>query len=421
MLASLLVIPILLARLNAQEYGQYALFLSISTFLSIIVSGNLYQAITTYFLEWVDKDELERSIAIIFGSIVILSFTVSTVVVIVFKIISVFTDIESYFSIVLSILILACFTALHEFTLTYIRMIEKGKIYLLLAILYVSVDATFKYLYISSVEIISLSEMVLINVASLSIYFIYMLVWCFRSGVSINDFSETNLFIRKISDYTSPLMLSATLTRSISVVDKLVVGWFVGTTELGFYALASRVYGVVSGFRTNMKTIWVPYAVKNYESKEKVNRSSLLFMVIGLILSFSSYLLSYPFVKYYVADNQFIEAVPLVGIFVLVNATMISYITSAVIVPVTRKSKPVAKIQVLSSVLSLLFLPMFCFFFGVSGVIWSMVLQNIALVVFVRNSYREYHLVKFNYAIIIFCAATVLGSNYYIDLVHVWF
>jgi len=134
------------------------------------------------------------------------------------------------------------------------------------------------------------------------------------------------------------------------------------------------------------------YAIKNYADDVEVNRTAKIFIALGFTISVLIFIAAYPFIILFVKDSRFLEAIPLIGWFVVANLSMMTYLISSVIIPVSKSSKPIFKLQLFVSAAAILRLPILCYIFGVVGVVLSVVFSNLLFAILIRRSYRNYKL-----------------------------
>lgn len=402
MLAGFLVLPILLSRLSTDEFGLYVLYFSLGGFVSVFLGLNLSQAFTAYYQQWVDEKRYFSRFNHIFVLLCCFSLSICLFLYATNEFLFYFGYGLSPF-LAFSVLLLAFFTLFSDFTLLSIRMEGKAKHFLGLAIVATMLDVLSKLIYVSVASEVVISRLLAISCISMSVFFLYSLVVfvCRLKEDKLSKKLGREAFEESI-EYTKPLLLSALIARFTSFADKLIVGLVLGEHELGVYALASRIYGVVASFRTNIKTVWVPYAIKNYSNYALLNRSSDYFIMISLFLGVCAYIASFPFVAFFVSDEAFSSSISLVGFFVCVNLVSTSYLISAVVIPVSKVSTPIPKIQLTCSLMSLITLVVFCFFFSSVGAIYSIILNNIAQTFLVRRAYSGYDLTLVYWKTILF-------------------
>lgn len=392
MVGGFLVLPILLMRLSAEDFGLYVLYLSIGSFLSLILGGNLQQSITAYYYQWVEEKRYHISYSIIF---LLLVFSSTFFAIVAFSIGFFIRAIGLDFSIALvgGVFFVGLFTLFSDFCLLVIRMEGRAKLYFLLSVIAVSLDLSSKYIYVQHVENTSVYELLLVNCIGLSVSFLFVLgVFAFRVKWKYIKWTEFSVVAGQSFNYSRPLLFAALVTRFTSLSDKLFVGLLLGAAELGVYALASRVYGVIASFRSNVKSIWVPYAIKRKDNFALVKRSADMFMVSSLVIGLLGFLAMFPFVAIFVKDDSLVDSVSVVGLFVCANLFATANLVASVVIPISKNSSPVTKIQVCSSLVSLLTLYVFCFCWGVSGVLLSIMLNNLIQIYLIKRAYNNIYL-----------------------------
>jgi O-antigen/teichoic acid export membrane protein len=114
---------------------------------------------------------------------------------------------------------------------------------------------------------------------------VYVVLLAYRSDQLGLQF-DTDLF-RRMQKFGMPLVPSALALWTINFVDRLFVGWFKDTAEVGVYSVAVKIAGIVTFVMVAFRTAWPAFAYSIEDDREAKRTYSF---VLTYLLTFASWL-----------------------------------------------------------------------------------------------------------------------------------
>lgn len=279
--------PITTRMLSPEQYGISSMFLLVVNALMYLSLLGLDQGFIRYIYEEDDEDKgllLKNCLKIPTILLIIIS-----VIVLIFRTkISEFIFLESSFSMIILLLIMLVFTLLNRFSFLIVRMNQRGKLFSILQVLnqilnFVCIILLFEIYGDNYKTIVIGSTIATVALTLLSIY-LEKKMWTF--GGKNSKVSKKELF-----KYSLPFTLTVTLTYIFQSSDKIVIKIFSNIEELGLYAAAFKIVGLLNIIQNGFTTFWVPVAYERYIKNpkdlkffEKVHNYMCLLMFIGALV-----------------------------------------------------------------------------------------------------------------------------------------
>lgn len=158
------------------------------------------------------------------------------------------------------------FTVIDTFTRLNVRLSQKNNlfscllvlhktVYVLVAILlalFTNIDAVEILLFGTLFSLISVVILALIGRRE---------IWFGRIDEDVSMLSN-----KEISQYSFPFVFSSIAGWLFPAAGSLILKYFTTYTDVGYYSAAGNIVAIISVIQTTFSTIWVPMAVKNFES-----------------------------------------------------------------------------------------------------------------------------------------------------------
>lgn len=387
----LVVLPLLVANLTLAQFGQYNLFQATAGFLTLLFTLSLYQNITAYYIQWKEENILIQKIGQVYWLFLVYSLGFGL-----------FLFFTSYFWIglidenksllvVLEIILASFFAGAQMLILMYYRMNDEAKKFFYFVCFSVFLSVGLKVVYFYIYDTYDIKELYLIDVMINSIFFIVVLVFLITNKISYRslniDFSKQSFY------YAFPIFVSNLLFGLKNYLDKLLINIFFGLDLLGVYSYVQKFYSVVSGMTSSLKNAFIPYLIKNFKDKNIVEQSSKKFILYSGLFAIVVLLISHPVTLYITDKSEYINSLEYLPFFVLLNIFSILYLLSGTGVAISKNSKPVIKIQVIASLVSLFVLLITIKSLGIYATIFSSVVYYFVAVVLNQKEYKIFEIV----------------------------
>lgn len=381
----LIIYPVITRNLGVDNFGRFNLSMGIVTYL-LLLSALGFQhygsvCVAKYRYDVVRLKNFVTGTLILQLASMILIFLVGLVAIYIFD----FNDI--YLLSILFILIPSqifsldwLLMGLEEFKFSTIRSLVSS-VLTVLTVLFLVRTSDDIYVYAAILVIIQL----LIGSCTLHKY---------RSYVSFGPIKFDYLLelIKSVKNYFYLSVFGSLYVNS----DILVVGFFFSLKELGYYALASRLYKVISGTASSVVSVNFPSAISAIhegdfdKSSRLLTRSFLQILFVGSLFNLFFILFASDFVLI-LAGKEFLPSVPILQLFmypmVLTNFSVA--ISNQVIYPLGHE-----KVVSVSSVLGIFIFSVTTFiivrFFGFSRIAFPVLITE--FFVFLFLTFRTYSL-----------------------------
>ncbi|MEN3042704.1 MAG: oligosaccharide flippase family protein [Fervidobacterium sp.] len=271
------------------EFGKASLFYTIYSLVSLIVQCGTLNSLIRFYYKYDEKN------ALFYSSILIPFFGILFVTPVLFalkeKIDSVFqTGYPATF--VLAMLFSLLFGIIQQYTLTLLRVQQKGVLYSFLSILTQIVNLTIAIIYSlfinKSFYALVISQLVsYITVSVVSIFLLRELLKKIKIDLKIT---------KKVFMYGYPFLFTAIVWWIVSGTDKIMIRFYKDFSQLGLYAAANKLVAAMGIFTSGFNTMWYPYVYEKYEKegegiKERI--SKIFNYVSFLVVSLSVLLMSF--------------------------------------------------------------------------------------------------------------------------------
>ncbi|PSM51557.1 putative polysaccharide export protein [Campylobacter blaseri] len=376
-----IMIAILTRYLSPQDYGYISIFSVLVGIFSIFIGFSVVGIINTNFSK-MQKEELSNFIA---NCILILFFSFIFVFIFVF----IFKDfIYSKFDLNYTWQVLAIFTSFFGFfttiNLNLWMMEQKPKKYGIYQILNAVVMFITIILMVVVFKLKWQGQIIAIFLTSF-VFGLISIVLIYR-----RDYFKFNInleYIKEALNFGIPLMPHAIAGFIITSADRLIIKDILGANEVGIYATAYQFGMIMNLITASFNKAYIPELFKTLSTNPSINEKikmvkfSYLCFFIFILLGVISGLFLGLFMKFYVG-NDFIVASKYVIYFTIAFSFSGMYLVVTNYIFYVKKTKGLAAITFISSLLHLVFLYVFVGKFGLFGAVYSLVITNFIIFIF---------------------------------------
>ena len=187
------------------------------------------------------------------------------------------------------------------------------------------------------------------------------------------------LVLRELLKFSLPIVVSSIGVVLSSTVDRMMVGSYVGLTDLGYYAVAARFAAIVAlGFYV-ISTAMTPIVYREHEKPETKKLIALIFYVtIGALLLVLAVISVYanPIIVW-VAGDKFAQASNYL-FYLMLSAVFANLYIFFLGMDIAKNTKLLSKINLISGVAGALGSVVFVPLIGIWGAILSTLVANVA-------------------------------------------
>jgi O-antigen/teichoic acid export membrane protein len=279
-----LMLPIIVRLVPTEEYGKYALYLTLESMLMPIVTLNIYSSISkNYYDENFTSRKYNPTILL---SLPILSFAFFAVSLLLpYKLIqSASFDVN----LIAPAIFTSSLTSAIVFASTFFRLKRNPRLYGIYSIS--QAVLLFVFLIIASNFNSSVDGLIWAKIIHGTVIFIITIFYLY----SKKDFSFSIDWgwLKKAFSLALPTVIYSVSAFVFVMSDRLFINYYFGASEVGFYAGISQVAAIISVFTAAFNAAWMPWLFENLKKKsEEVNAfvvkityfCVLLFALVGFI------------------------------------------------------------------------------------------------------------------------------------------
>ncbi|MDQ0352744.1 O-antigen/teichoic acid export membrane protein [Alkalibacillus filiformis] len=291
---SFFIVPITTWFVSPDEFGKATMFTTVLSMLILFCKLGMDGAFEREFTLWrshvthllLNSSVIPLSFSLILGSIILLFYAPLSVLL--------FGDIELLVMVILALL-LPVFIS-HQFNILLLRQLEQPIYYsvaliaeklinlvVLVSILY-WIDTSFKSIVIAQFISFTLTTVIL-TIINCKYWFS-----AFRIDFNLN---------KQLLKFGLPIMPAVLLTFLLTTIDKFSLRAWASFDEIGIYAIAMKIAGVMGIFNVSFGSFWSPTAYRWYEegvaNKKFVRINSIVIsmslLVFALIVLFKDVIL----------------------------------------------------------------------------------------------------------------------------------
>ena len=326
---SFLLLPLYSNLISTEDFGSYALVMSVYAVIAVFYQSGLQSALSKYYLE--EESEVERKE--IFSTILNATGIIGLILTALIFLSSGWIAFEVVGSSNYGGLIKIIFAALFFESITFITLhLLRTKELARKVVLYSSFSAVVNLVL----------NLYLVYYLRLGIYGIIwaQLVTSVMVFLIILPFLRENYlpviraaWLKTCFSFSYPLIIAGLLSALVDVIDRFIIDHFLGKSEVGIYSFSYRIALVMNIFVMSLRSAWTPYSIRLYnegnysiefgKSFTKIIAVSLLIFLVVSIFIDDLFKFSLP--GFHLFDIRYaggIEIIPVI---------LVSYFFSAII------------------------------------------------------------------------------------------
>ncbi|MCS7489998.1 oligosaccharide flippase family protein [Raoultella planticola] len=398
----ILLVPLYTYYLSSQDYGVVDLITSTQALLMPFITLTVEQAILRYIIGSKDKNEINS----IFSS----AFFICVISVFVFLIVCI---ILFYFRVwdpklIFYFYLLICISSFQVIFSTYLRAVDKNKIFAVNGIIQVLTLLVFNVLFLVAMDL-GIDGYLISLILSYVVSTIFCL--CNSRDVGISYKLVSSKTLRKIISFSFPLIPNYSMWWLVNNSTRYVVLSFVGLSANGLFAVASKIPMCINVFVTVFQQAWQISAFEEFESQDRSKYYSSVFrhyyLFLFLLASFLLVINKWIF-TYLVSDEYFLawEMVPFL-VFGVLYQTFSSFLGT--IYTANYKTKSVFMTSAIGAGISIgsnfIFIPLYGAAYAGLGaalgffIMWVFRLRDTRKIVYTELNYLEFFLLNVVYLI----------------------
>jgi O-antigen/teichoic acid export membrane protein len=288
--ASFLLLPLYSNFISPPEFGIYSIIMSFYAVLSVLFQGGLQSALSKYYLEREEKNEI---FSVIMNIIIVWGVLLLAVVLLFSSNVSLLLlgtpDYGNLFRLITTSLYL-------ETIVFFILHLFKTREEALRAVIYISAGALMNialnihFVYFRGEGIEGIIKAQLFS----SLLTLVILIPYFSTNYKFDLAKLFNTsFFRPLFLFTLPVFLSGLFAALVDVADRFIIFAILGEEQTGLYSFAYRLALIMNIFVISFRTAFTPYSINLYASgdyQEKFGRVLLnLISAGGLIIIIVSF------------------------------------------------------------------------------------------------------------------------------------
>lgn len=394
-IGAFLLLPIYTNYLTVAEYGTLELFYSTAALVGGLVGAGFAHATLRFYFEYGELRERNQ--------VVITNLTVSMLITLAgVSVISLFAEpISAYLfheDLSLALYIVLATVVLEtssQVCLAYVRAVEKSILFIALSslklVVQVSVNATLVIAYQAGVTGVLFG-----NLLAVLTGWLILIVFVVRNCGLSWDFAK----LKQVLLYSYPFVLSSITGLVRGNADRFLINGMLGVEALGLYALAIRFAQVLDNllgepFRNSYGAF--RYSVMKQENAGQMQADIFRLLMIGsltLALGLAFYAID---VLRIMSAREFHEASTLLPLLLLAGLTTMGCYVAQSGILISKNTKYVFYISVLSATLSVVFNMLLIDRFGVQGACLAQLLTAGVVLVVMEMLSRRYFKVAYDY------------------------
>ena len=294
-----LLVPLYTNYMTVEEYGTSDLVFTVAQLLLPVVSVVIYDSVIRFGLSKFEKDVN----VLLCGYIVLVGASIFTITITVF--IGLYDPINEW-KWYLSIYVILSLAS--SIQMNYLKVKDKNILYSTISIMQTLLMAGLNVLFLVVFKI-GVKGYLISHIVAICITVILSFVFG-RFGTELKTATFDHNLLKKMIVYSVPLVLNNISWWVVQSSDKMMVEWFIGTSALGIYSIASKIPSFINVMTNVFSQAWGISTVKEIEStNDRKFYSNVLkiyiFVSFGLCILLVSIIK--PFMNIYVG-NLFYDA-----------------------------------------------------------------------------------------------------------------
>ncbi len=290
LLLGLLSTPIITRIVAPDEYGQLSIFTMYSSIALMVLCLGLDQAAIRYYYE---KDERNYKRALLLRCVwlpTLAGIAVSLVVILLSW--SGMVKFEFTPIIMTFLCIHTVDQIIYRFSQLIVRLERKANLFSFLQILQKLCYIILSLMLCYSFRANYLLLLVIATVLSYAVCMVVSIIaqkdmWNFKK----TDSNECHITIKELVRYSSPFILSMSVTTLFQAIDKISLNFYCSYAEVGIYSSAMSLVHIFAVVQTAFNTLWAPLSVEHYtkfpEDKKFHQNANQVITVVMFFLGIS--------------------------------------------------------------------------------------------------------------------------------------
>ena len=326
---SFLLLPLYSNLISPDEYGNYALIMSLYAIIAVFYQSGLQSALSKYYLE--EKSEVRRKeiFSTIINTTAIIGLTLTVIIFFLAGWIAGETTGSTNFAGLVRIVFAALFFESITFiTLHLLRTRELAR----KVVIYSSFSAIINLIlnvYLVYYLRQGIYGIIWAQLVTSVLFFIILLPFLRENYQRVLNPE----LIKSFFSFSYPLIIAGILSASVEVIDRFIIDHFMGKSEVGIYSFSYRIALVMNIFVMSLRGAWTPYSIRIYNEggyniefgktfTKIIAVSLLIFLSVSI---FIDDVFNFHMYTFYLFDPQYKSGINIIPVI------LISYIFSAIV------------------------------------------------------------------------------------------
>ena len=285
--------PVITRLLTPEDFGKASMFTLALNILMVFVMFGSDQSFVRFFYE--EEEDARGKLLYKCLYIPVILIIVTTVIMALFyKRISFFLFREHSFILIAAMAAGVAGQIFYRYAVLVIRMKQRGNSYSILEMVNKSLNfgliILFYFIMGERYEIIVYSTITALAIVAVIAIYLEKEIWDIKNIVS----KKINHGRKEILKFSSPLMVSTFITMLFQSFDRMAIKHWSNFREIGVYAAAFKIVGILTVLQTTFATFWAPVSHENYMKNpndtklyEKVSRvvtAGMFIVAVGTII-----------------------------------------------------------------------------------------------------------------------------------------
>lgn len=257
---SFFTIPVITRLVSPEEYGIFSIVILITNLAVLMIGLGLDQGFVRFFFE--EKEENRSGLLYNSLKVPLIIFLICTFFTIIFrKKIGNFIFGEYTLEVVVLLCVYIFFTLINRFSFLIIRMKQRGILLSVCQIIQVILNfflvLPFFKLYGNNYKTLFIPAILTLIIVTLLTIFLEKKFWSFKN-------KKITILEKELFKFSFPLVGTMALTWIFQGFDKISIRIYSNLYELGLYAGALKIVGLLVIIQGGFTTFWIPVAYEKY-------------------------------------------------------------------------------------------------------------------------------------------------------------
>lgn len=282
-LSPFILLPIITLRLSASDFSLGSVYISIISFLSVLISLGTQTTIPKFYYE-LDKSGFSK----ITSNVIVIITIFSALLIALTSVFFVYDSLNWYYFLIIFSAIGMVGTNLY---LSLLRTISALKAYVSFEVIYTVISFLLVFFFVYPKEKASIDDWV-IPICIVNISFGLIAYVKFNKIVNVKLIPEREC-IEKIFSICLPLIPHSISLIIINVSDRIILNRLVDSSDVASYILAANLVVVMKVVSDAFMKAWNPFYFKNVDRKTQIRKYKLYFVLLYVFLSLIFYVVCY--------------------------------------------------------------------------------------------------------------------------------